>query len=82
MPGSNALPSRFQIGAKVWIHHGAARRRGVVVGVSFRVLQVDYLVQTVAGVECVDSLDIGPVALPHAVQGNVVALAARSEPCT
>lgn len=78
----NPLPSRFPIGAPVWIYHGASRRRGTVVGVTFRVLAVEYLVHTAAGVEYVPSLDVNPDMLPRAVHGNVVAPACWGAPCT
>jgi hypothetical protein len=82
LPATNALPSRFHIGEPVWIYHGAARRQGVVVGVTFRAAAVDYLVHTNAGVEHVPSLDVSPYHPPAVVQGNVVAPAAWSAPCT
>ena len=82
LPGTNALPSRFAIGAPVWVYHGAARRRGIVVGVTFRVLAVDYLVRTSYGVEQVPSLDVTPEQPPCAVHGNVVAPASWGSPCT
>lgn len=81
-PAGNPLPSRFAIGAPVWIYHGAARRRGTVVGVTFRVLNIDYLVQTASGVECVPSLDVSRGSLKRDVFGNVVAPAAWGAPCT
>lgn len=79
---SNPLPSKFALGAPVWIYHGAARRRGTVVGVTFRVLSIEYLVQTAAGVECVPSIDVSPDTRERVVHGNVVAPAAWSAPCT
>lgn len=78
---ANPLPSRFAIGTSVWIYHGASRRRGTVVGVTFRMLSVEYLVQTAAGVEYVPSLDVSPGQPPHAVQGNVVAPASWGNAC-
>jgi hypothetical protein len=81
LPATNALPSRFPIGAPVWVYHGAARRLGIVVGVTFRVLSIDYLVHTDIGVETVPSLDVSPYQ-PHTVQGNVVTLANRGAACT
>ncbi|MGS1014089.1 hypothetical protein ACVCL0_09150 [Rhodanobacter sp. UC4450_H17] len=78
---SNDLPSRFAIGAPVWIYHGASRRRGTVVGVTFRPLTVDYLVRTAAGVECVSSSDVSPPAEAQPVAGNVVQLS-RAPACT
>lgn len=82
LPATNALPSRFQIGAYVWVYHGASRRRGIVVGVTFRVMAVDYLVHTAVGVEHVPSLDVSPYYPPDVVHGNVVAPAAGGAPCT
>jgi hypothetical protein len=79
---ANPLPSRFAIGAAVWIYHGASRRRGTGVGVTFRVLSIDYLVHTDIGVENVPSLDVTPHQPPQAVEGNVVTLASRGAACT